>query len=151
MDLMQILADKKKIQLHLHVKNHSIPKIKVDVMRFREVIENLIGNAIEYSLKPGTVDITLSKKDKDIVISVEDTGIGISNSDQKKLFSKFFRSETAIKHNPEGSGLGLYVVKSYVEGWSGKIVVKSSEGKGSKFTVYLPISQKKSSKKEASV
>ncbi len=109
------------------------------------MIENLIINAIEYTESSGTVNVSLKKVDNAILIKIADTGIGISDSDQKKLFDKFFRTEKAVEHNPEGSGLGLYVVKSYVEGWGGKITIESALGKGSTFTISLPIAQKKNS------
>jgi len=76
-------------------------------------------------------------------ITIKDSGIGIGLQDQQKLFTKFFRTANAVEHNPEGSGLGLYVVKSYVESWGGKVAVESIEGKGSTFSVQLPLSVKK--------
>lgn len=142
---MQIVARKKRVPLSLTIQDQKIPPVNIDILRFHEVIENLISNAIEYTLVPGTVSVTVEKKDDTLLISVKDTGIGISAADQKKLFTKFFRSEKAIGYNPEGSGLGLYVVKSYVEGWGGNVSVISSEGKGSVFKVSLPISGKKNS------
>lgn len=141
-DQMQIAARKKMIHLKLILKVKNIPYIDIDALRLHEVIENLISNAIDYTLTSGKIYVLVSQYGSDIQISVKDTGIGISVSDQKKLFTKFFRSEKAIKHNPEGSGLGLYVVKSYAEGWGGKISAESTEGKGSVFTISLPISQK---------
>lgn len=139
---MQIVAHKKKVALDLTIKDQKIPSITIDILRLHEVIENLISNAIEYSKASGKVNVTVSKSDNLLLISVKDTGIGITPADQKKLFTKFFRTEMAIGYNPEGSGLGLYVVKSYVDGWGGKISVKSADGKGSIFTITLPIVQK---------
>lgn len=140
---MRIVADKKKITLRLNLQDPKIPAINIDILRLREVIENLIINALKYTEAADSVDVIVKKTGAILLISVKDTGIGISEADQKKLFTKFFRSEKAIGHNPEGSGLGLYVVKSYVEGWGGKVAVESAEGKGSTFTISLPISQKK--------
>lgn len=140
---MKILARKKKVALHLTIRDQKIPSISIDILRFREVIENLISNSIEYSKPSDKIDVTVYKAGNSLSIRVKDTGIGIFATDQKKLFTKFFRSEKAIERNPEGSGLGLYVVKSYVEGWGGKISAESVEGKGSTFTVSLPFAQKK--------
>lgn len=140
---MQILADKKKVTLHLLIQDQKIPLIHIDILRFHEVIENLIANAIEYSLAEGTVTVTVKRLHDLLIVDVKDTGIGIAEPDQKKLFTKFFRSEKAIGHNPEGSGLGLYVVKSYMEGWGGKTSFETLEGKGSTFTISLPINQEK--------
>jgi PAS domain S-box-containing protein len=135
---MNILAHKKKLHLHLTISTQKIPLINIDPLQFHEVLENLIANAIFYTLSPGSVKVIVTKTEKNVMIQVKDTGIGISATDQKKLFTKFFRSEKAILHNPEGSGLGLYVVKSYVENWGGKIFFTSLEGKGSTFTINLP-------------
>ena len=136
---MKIVANKKNIALRLTIKNQRIPLINIDVTRLREIVENLIGNAITYTLNGGSVDIIVKKVGATLSISVKDTGIGISATDQKRLFTKFFKGENAILYNPEGSGLGLYVVKSYVENWGGKISVQSIEKKGSTFTICLPM------------
>ena len=139
---MQIIARKKGIHLNLTIDATKIPHINIDILRFHEVVENLINNATEYTLADGSINVCVKKIADTLLISVKDTGIGISAEDQKRIFTKFFRGEKAIEHNPEGSGLGLYVVKSYVEGWGGKIDVNSTEGKGSTFTISLPIYQK---------
>ena len=68
--------------------------------------------------------------------------MGIPKNNQGRLFSKFFRAENAVKSETEGSGLGLFVVKSYVEGWGGKVDYESEEGKGTVFTITLPIEPK---------
>lgn len=135
---MQIMTKTRKVQLKF-TSDNAIPLINIDALRFHEVIENLIGNAIEYSKDKGIVDINVSKVSKSIIISVKDRGYGISQADQKNIFTKFFRTEKAVQLNPEGSGLGLYVVKSYVEGWGGQITAKSDLDKGSTFTISLPI------------
>jgi len=116
-----------------------MPHIIIDPLQLREAVENLLSNAIKYTDPHGKVEVILNIKMDRFLISVKDRGIGISVEDKKRLFTKFFRSEKAIKHNPEGSGLGLYVVKSYVEGWGGKVTVKSSEEKGSTFLINMPI------------
>lgn len=137
---MQILAHKKKISLSLRIQDR-IPSINIDGFRLHEVVENLVTNAIEYTPKEGSVRVTLGKHKDTLLLTVKDTGIGISLKDQGKLFTKFFRSEKAIGYNSEGSGLGLYVVKSYVQDWGGKVSVESKEGKGSTFTIGLPIKE----------
>lgn len=139
MKQMKILALKKDINLTLDMEDKIIPQINIDDQRLHEVIENLINNAIVYTTDKGKVCVIVKKDKSSLVISVKDTGIGISPNDQKMLFTKFFRTEKAIKVHPEGSGLGLYVVKSYVEGWGGKIMFESTEGIGSTFTITLPV------------
>lgn len=142
---MLILAKKRKIGLHLHRMPMKKLIIKIDTLRFHEVIENLLSNAIEYSKPGGSVEVVVGQVGDLVSISVSDNGIGISSADQKKLFTKFFRTENAVAQNAEGSGLGLYVVKAYVEGWGGTVTVKSTLSKGSSFTITLPI--KKGGKK----
>lgn len=139
---VRIVARKKGVLLHLAMQGGEA-SILIDSSRFCEVINNLIINAIEYTEVGGTVDVIVKKHHNTLFVSVKDTGIGISEVDQKKLFTKFFRSEKAVKHNPEGSGLGLYVVKSYVEGWGGEISIESVEGRGSTFLISIPISVQK--------
>lgn len=144
---MSILAAKNNITLYLNLKNRKVPNIFIDPLRLQEVIENLVANAITYSNSDGKIEIIIEKRDRMIFIAIKDTGIGISKEDKKKLFTKFFRSEKATIKNAEGSGLGLYVVKSYVDGWGGSIAVESSEGKGSTFTLTLPITTKQDLKR----
>jgi len=140
---MSIVAAKSNIAIHLTIKK-TIPALFIDPLRVQEVIENLITNAIEYSSAASKIEIVVDKLPKKILIIVKDTGIGISETDKKKLFTKFFRSEKASVKNAEGTGLGLYVVKSYVEGWGGDISLVSKEGNGSTFTISLPIGKKQS-------
>ncbi len=136
---MRIIADKKNIKLDLVVKSESLPIMFIDPLRLHEVIQNLVANAIEYNVPAGSVKVVIDQKtDNALSISVEDTGIGISAEDQKKLFTKFFRSAKGAAKYTEGSGLGLYLVKSYIEGWGGKISVLSKEGVGSTFAMTMP-------------
>ncbi len=116
----------------------AIPKIMIDPRRFREVIQNLLTNAVKYTLKKGKVTVTISAPKQKIEISVADTGIGIPDKDKGKLFAKFARAENAISVDTGGTGLGLYIVKSFVESWGGKISFKSQLKKGTVFTISLP-------------
>jgi len=143
---LRIIADKKGIKLRCLISDAHLPAITIDLLRFHEVVENLIINAIEYTAAKGTVTVVASRIGSILSFYVKDTGIGISMTDQKKLFTKFFRTEKAVGYNPEGSGLGLYVVKSYVEGWGGTVAVNSAIGRGSTFTVSLPVYRQSSLK-----
>lgn len=138
---MTMVAKKKKVALNFKIKSTDIPLFNIDTERLHETIENLIANALQYTPAQGKVTVTIDRyKSEWVSIDIQDTGIGISQEDQKKLFTKFFRTEKGSSENTTGSGLGLYIVKSYVEEWGGKIIVESKEGKGSTFTVRLPIS-----------
>lgn len=118
-----------------------LPKILGDASQIREVIENFVDNAIKYTKEKGEVRISLLKKDKDVYLEVKDSGVGIPDEDQKYIFRKFFRSESAMKHQTQGSGLGLFIAKSIIESHKGKIGFDSQKGKGSAFWFTLPIKQ----------
>ena len=108
-----------------------------------EAIENLISNGLRYSREGGTVTITIqSDQKKEILeIRVADTGIGIPKVDQEKIFSKFFRASNAVRSFTDGSGLGLSVVKSYVEENGGTVRFESEENMGSTFIITLPLAK----------
>jgi len=148
---MRILAKQKNIHLRLTINSLKECVLWIDPVRLYEVIENLVTNAIEYTLPNGSVSVALKRDANKVQVTVRDTGIGISKIDQPKLFSKFFRSEKGALNNTEGSGLGLYVAKSYVEDWGGSLTVTSTPGKGSCFTIELPNIIKRHQQKEEGI
>jgi len=117
----------------------SLPKIYNDPSQVRLVIENLLDNAIRYIKEKGVISIKLKQKNNDIYFEIKDNGVGIPQNDQKYIFQKFFRSENILKYQTQGSGLGLYIVKSIIKKAGGKIGFQSEEGKGSTFWLTLPI------------
>lgn len=131
-------AQKKKVAIDLRL-NNTIPKIMVDPKRFREVAQNLLSNAIKYNMVEGKAVIVATLVANYIRISVSDDGIGIPKEDQERVFSKFYRAANAAKSDTTGSGLGLFLVKSYVEEWGGTIRFQSVEGKGTTFYLELPV------------
>ncbi len=139
---MRIIAHPKKVTITLHDKVKELT-FYIDGMRLEEVFENIIANAVDYNKPGGSVDITVTIEKNTLNIAVTDTGIGISTDDQKKLFTKFFRSAEGTTHKAEGTGLGLYVTKAYLKEWGGDISVTSTVGQGSTFTVGLPLSLQK--------
>lgn len=134
----KVVAQQKKVIVNLELKDDKPFQLYIDPKHFRLIIENFLSNAITYNKMNGLVTITLLRREGQIQIIIEDTGVGIPLKDQVKLFSKFFRAANAIATKTEGSGLGLFVAKSYVEMWGGKIGFVSEEGKGTIFTVTLP-------------
>jgi PAS domain S-box-containing protein len=121
-----------------------LPKIFTDQELVRMIIRNLFGNAIEYTPTGGKITCTLEKKDKKMIIGIQDTGIGIPEKQQNQVFQKLFRGDNAIRDHSEGTGLELYITKAMVDALSGKIWFKSKEGEGTTFWVALPLSGPKS-------
>ena len=102
-------------------------------------IENLVSNAIRFSPKKKEVFLSVIPKRHRILIKIKDNGYGIPEADQKRIFDKFFRAGNILRHNMEGTGLGLYVSKKIVESSGGKIWFNSQENKGSEFFIQLPL------------
>ncbi len=130
-------AEKRNIDVKI-VKPKDLPKINVDIEAFRDVVEALLLNAVRYNKENGSVLIEIKKIDSNAAIKIADTGIGIPEAEQPRIYQKFFRASNATKIDNSGTGLGLYIVKSYVEAWGGSIRFESREGKGTTFFVTLP-------------
>lgn len=114
-----------------------LPLVSGDPIRLRQMIGNLLDNAIKYTPKGGTVGIRVAVEGDQIILKVFDTGPGIPPADQPYLFDKFFRASNVADRTP-GTGLGLSIVKSIVDHHDGRIWVESALGKGTTFTVVLP-------------
>lgn len=127
----------------LFKKTKRLPKVLADPKGIREVIENLISNAMKYNRGKGKVEVSISlkKRNKKIIFSCKDNGIGIPKKDFKKVFTKFYRSERAMELDPSGSGLGLFINKAMIEACGGKIWFKKNKGYGMTFYFSLPIAE----------
>ncbi|HNW90553.1 MAG TPA: ATP-binding protein, partial [Bacteroidales bacterium] len=114
--------------------------IKADELHFINVFTNMLDNAIKYSVGAPSIKITTNNRDQGISILIEDQGIGISASNQKNLFKKFYRVHTGDVHNVKGFGLGLYYVKSVMNAHNGTVrLMKSELNKGSVFELFFPL------------
>jgi two-component system phosphate regulon sensor histidine kinase PhoR len=102
------------------------------------MINNLLSNAVKYSEEKPEIEVEGFIDDNNICIKVADKGIGISKSDQKHVFDKFYRASSGNIHKYKGLGLGLYYVKQIAIAHGGNVVVESKPGKGSTFTVKIP-------------
>lgn len=133
------LAEKHKVKI---VRAENFPQtlmLSVDADKIRQVFGNLLSNAVKYSHEGGTVTIGLYPSSTDqITFSMSDTGLGIPEKAQSRMFEKFFRAENVQTQETDGTGLGLYIVKAIVEGHGGKIWFESKENVGTTFFVELP-------------
>jgi signal transduction histidine kinase len=114
--------------------------IDSDKERFKQVLVNLIGNAIKYTQK-GNVTVSTKIKDNEYLITVADSGIGMSAEDQARLFEKFYRIKNDKTKDIVGTGLGLWITAELVRRMKGKITIESIEGVGSHFTIHLPLAK----------
>lgn len=126
----------KQINLTVNVAPE-LPAVRGNAIRLRQVVDNLLVNAVKYTPVGGSVRIDLRPEDGQVIFEVADTGIGIPAADQAHVFEKFYRAANAPKNTP-GTGLGLAIVKSIVENHQGRVWLESGAGQGSKFTVVLP-------------
>ncbi len=113
--------------------------VLADSLWLDQIVGNLLDNAIKYSRGGGKVEIKIEKKSGKVLFSIKDTGVGIPKQEQKFIFEKFFRSKIAVQKQADGSGLGLHIVKKFLELQKGKIWFKSQEGKGTTFYFTLPL------------
>ncbi len=116
-----------------------LPEIKGDLVSLQEVLQNLLDNAVRYTQSGGRVSVRAAAQNGEVVISVSDTGIGIPKADQERIFERFYRVDAARSRELGGTGLGLSIAKHLVEAHGGRIEVQSELGKGSTFSVHLPI------------
>jgi signal transduction histidine kinase len=145
MDELKTLTIKKKQKIKLNVEK-GIQQIQTDRRLLKEIISNLVSNAIKYTHVGGLIEINISKVDKYVVTEVKDNGIGIPGKAQKRIFQRFFRAINAIRTENVGTGLGLAIIKNLVEMLGGKIWFKSKENRGTSFFFRLPLSGAKERK-----
>ena len=135
--LFQAAAEERGVDLVSRIPISVI--IPGDPQQLRQLITNLIDNAIKYSKENPEINITTHDAENGIEIIIRDNGIGISKENQRKIFDKFYRVPTGNVHNVKGFGLGLSYVQAVVNKHGGEISVNSELGKGSTFTVILPL------------
>ncbi|MFH1174850.1 MAG: ATP-binding protein [archaeon] len=139
-DNLSILGESKGIKLLANVEE-GIPLIKTDEMRFEEILNNLIGNAIKFT-KQGSITVKAMRDGQFLKVSVIDTGIGIPEDKIKNLFQKFYQVDASLSRKYGGTGLGLSITKKIIQLQGGTITVESIVGKGTTFTFTLPLEGK---------
>ena len=113
--------------------------LRTDLLLFKEILLNLLGNAIKYTPNGGRISVSSRVSDGCLLIQVADTGYGIPQNQQNRVFQKFFRADNAIDLDPEGNGLGLYLAYVTVRLLGGEISFQSQESKGTTFSLTFPL------------
>jgi PAS domain S-box-containing protein len=129
------------IQISLDVED-DLPPVRADPNQYRQVVVNLLDNAVKYSPDGGDVRLRLERNGNSVRLSVRDTGLGIPQKEQRRIFEKFYRLDPHMRRGVGGTGLGLYIVRELVHRLEGKVWVESAEGEGSTFFVELPVAEK---------
>jgi heavy metal sensor kinase len=135
---MRLLAEDKNIKLE--VETEGVALFEGDPARIKQVVVNLVDNAIKYTPEGGEVRVSVRAENGHVVLLVEDNGVGIPADALPHLFERFYRVDKARSRQMGGAGLGLAIVKSIVAAHGGRVTVESMEGKGSQFRVELPLS-----------
>ncbi|SDF79058.1 PAS domain S-box-containing protein [Methanolobus vulcani] len=139
--MMKPLSSKKDILFEFNMRPRSI-FINADRGKLKQIMYNLIGNAIKFTPAHGEVHVDISMEDQMLLVNIRDTGIGISQEDQEKLFQPFVQLDSSSNRKFEGTGLGLALVKNLLELHEGSIDVESEQGKGSIFHIKVPLNLK---------
>jgi two-component system NtrC family sensor kinase len=116
-----------------------LPPVFGNHLRLSQVVSNLVGNAIKYTPDKGEIKVWAEEQDNQILVAIQDSGIGISAEDQTRLFEKFYRVKSKETEDIPGTGLGLAITRTIVEKHDGRIWVDSEVGRGSTFTFLLPV------------
>ncbi len=143
-DSDKIEMKNKKIVFEFAKPENKLPKIILDRNKMFLALKNMFDNAIKYTPEKGTISVAFEIRNKELEFKIQDSGIGVPNNEKEKIFDKFFRSSNAIKTNPSGSGLGLFIAKNIIEAHNGEMGFESVENKGSTFFFTIPIKEIKS-------
>jgi len=132
----RLLADDREVELTL--EGDSVAMVVADPVRMRQVLDNLITNAIKYNLEWGTVTVTVTVEDQGVAVEVRDTGQGIPEADLPRIFDRFYRTSSAKTSSTVGHGLGLGITREIVHRHGGQLVVSSELGIGTTFRMTVP-------------
>lgn len=148
-DIIQSIVDvhkkemeERKLKFEFKKPKEQLPKLMLDVKKMKIAIKNIFDNALKYTLPGGKVSISLKRDEKEIEVQIQDTGVGIPQYQQGKVFTKFFRGANITKIETEGTGLGLFISKNIIEAHGGRIWFESEEGKGSTFYFTIPVKER---------
>ncbi len=134
----QLKANRKRITLEVDVPS-TLPAVHGDASLLRDVVQNLLDNAVQYTPEEGRVRVSVKAGPREAVVTVDDTGIGIPVADQERIFERFYRVDAARSREAGGTGLGLSIAKHIVEAHGGRLWVESEVGHGSKFSFSISL------------
>lgn len=145
---LRTLVHQSLIEISTISKRHSLRELEMsptvilgNPVRLRQVMHNLLHNAIKYSPEGGPIEVSLNVKDEQAVVTVRDYGIGIQDAQQKHIFSMFFQAHLNTSHDYGGMGIGLYLIREIIHLHGGKIWFSSEEGEGSSFSFSIPLTK----------
>lgn len=138
-DEMQHTAQEKRIALLYDPGQQPYPVVRIDAQKIHLAVQNLLDNALKYTPVSGSINLRVRTERDEMVLSVQDTGVGIPVHQQTHVFSKFFRGDNVIRMQTEGTGLGLFIAYSIVQKHHGRIWFESHEGSGTTFFISLPL------------
>jgi two-component system phosphate regulon sensor histidine kinase PhoR len=139
-ETVSLRASQKQLKLGMHVPPGT-PAVLGDASLLREVLENLLDNAVQYTPAGGSVEVTATVMAREAIVTVSDTGIGIPLVDQERIFERFYRVDAARSREAGGTGLGLSIARHIVETHAGRIWVESEVGRGSQFFFSIPLAR----------
>jgi two-component system phosphate regulon sensor histidine kinase PhoR len=132
-------AEHKQLALTIECSDESL-RVRGDARRLAEVLQNILDNAVQYTPPGGSITVCASVEGRSARIAVTDTGIGIPHDEQQRIFERFYRVDAARSREAGGTGLGLSIAKHLAEAHGGRIEVQSEVGRGSTFSILLPLS-----------
>ena len=138
LETTSLKAGRKQIALEAQIPS-TLPLVRGDAGLLREVLQNLLDNAVQYTPQGGRIQVLLTVGARDVVITIADTGIGIPLADQERIFERFYRVDAARSREAGGTGLGLSIAKHIVEAHGGRLWVESEVGSGSRFSFSVPL------------
>ena len=137
LDLVRPQAEKKRVELAVDIPDR-LPTLNIDKGLFSVAIVNILGNAVKYTPEGGRVTLSTTSREKEFLVEIHDTGVGIGEDDLEKIFEKFYRCPDAAGSETSGSGVGLATALRIVDVHGGEIRVASKPGEGSRFSIVLP-------------
>ena len=136
-----VLVQERRHRVSVSTGDHPLPAVRADAQLLRQVVMNLVSNAIKYTPEGGAIEVRFEREGDTLRWSIRDSGIGIPRSSQARLFEKFYRAENVSTLETEGTGLGLYLVRLIMEQLDGRVWCESEEGAGSTFRFTLPLAE----------